>query len=213
MFIVQNKIDDKKTVKLNKSAGFTLLEILIALFVFAILSTMLTAALHRVINIESSVTRHATALRSLQFALIRIANDVEQAGARPVLTASGKEAPAFSGTAQGFALTRIGTNPERVSYLLMDNALYRMSSSVLDAAPDTTPHKRRVLSPVKTVFFQYADAKGHLQTTWPSEGQSSAQLPTAVKVRINLPEWGEITQVYVISATQANNDAPPTTQP
>src|SRR5947209_8116839 len=82
--------------------GFTLLELLIALFIFTIISMMLASALHTVIKAQSGSDKNALLLRELQVALLMMSRDVEQTVNRPVLDTTGKEERAFIGTPTSF---------------------------------------------------------------------------------------------------------------
>src|SRR5437762_2019018 len=90
------------------AAGFTLLEILIALFIFTILSFLLTAALRTVINAQSGTEDKALRLRELQMILLTMSRDIEQTVNRPITNAVGKEEAAFVGTENGFVFTHTG---------------------------------------------------------------------------------------------------------
>lgn len=74
--------------------GLTLLEILIALFIFAIVSLMLSQTLHTIITAEERVKKSAAQLRELQMAMLIFSRDLAQ------------ETTAFSGTAHQLHLTR-----------------------------------------------------------------------------------------------------------
>src|SRR3990167_9644363 len=93
--------------KLISASGFTLLEILIALFIFTLVSMMLMSALHHIINIQSGTEQNAERLRNLQLTLLKVSRDVEQIVNRPILNTAGKEEYAFIGTVREFEFTHI----------------------------------------------------------------------------------------------------------
>jgi general secretion pathway protein J len=191
-----------------KNKGFTLLEILVALFIFAILSLLLATALHGVISAQSGTEKNAERLRAMQLALLTISRDVEQTVYRPVKLASGREEKAFLGTASGFTFTHAGiANPmgnakqsalQRTRYFYHDNALWRMVWPVLDQAPQTLPHSRLLLTHVTEAKFQYLDKDKQFHSTWPVEGGDPRLLPRAVKITLSISEWGTISQLYVL---------------
>ena len=80
---------------ITKNKGFTLLEILIALFIFTILSMMLVKSLHSVIDLSSRTDQHATRLRQMQMALLILSRDIEQIVDRPIFIASGAKEASF----------------------------------------------------------------------------------------------------------------------
>lgn len=197
----------------NSTAGFTLLEILIALFIFTLLSMMMVGGLHSVINAQSGTEKNAERLRKLQFALLVMSRDIEQTVNRAVLNASGKEEIAFIGAPRGFTFTHTGlANPtgafarsalQRTRYEWRDDSLWRVTWAVLDQAPQTEPHTRLLLTEVTDARFQYLDKDGRFQDNWPIEGQSRQPLPHAVRIFLSLSPLGkmggEMSQLYVIS--------------
>lgn len=200
--------------------GFTLLEILIALFIFTILSMILVNALHNVINVQSRTERSAERLRNLQMSLVIMSRDIEQTVNRPILNTAGKEEPAFQGTSHGFIFTHTGlANPtgmlaksalERTQYSWSDHVLSRITWAVLDEAPSSQSHTRQLLTEVDEAHFEYLDKEGRFQNTWPLQGDSSQILPRAVRVYLTIENWGTITQLYVIPAKPSKSVQLPT---
>lgn len=199
-------------------AGFTLLEILIAMFIFTILSIMMAGALHSVINLQGGAERSAARLRSLQMVLVRLSRDLEQTVNRPVKTANDQDASAFYGTARGFAFTHAGiagqahrSTLERAQYIFGKNGLYRMAWEVLDQAEKSPkPSQRLLLEEVTDGYFEYMDAKHLFHKDWPVSGSANQPLPRAVRVTFTILHFGTIRQTYVIPADTAVN---PTTTP
>jgi general secretion pathway protein J len=192
----------------KRFSGFTLLEILVALFVFAILSLILASSLRSVITAQSVTEKNAERLREMQLAILVISRDVEQAVDRSVKIAAGREEKALVGTPQGFSFTHMGiANPtgnlkrstlQRTRYAYHDNKLWRMVWPVLDQAPETIAHSRQLLANVTYAQFQYLDKEKHFQSNWPVEGGDPRLLPLAIKVTLVISGWGKITQLYVL---------------
>lgn len=201
----------------RESVGFTLLEILIALFIFSIVSLILAGALRRVIDAETRTALHAERLSKLQMALLLLSRDVEQTVNRPVMLASGRSDKEFIGLPTAFTFTHAGladtagtvtrSGLQRTRYEWHDGALWRMTWHVLDQAPSSQPYARRLLDDVTSARFEYLDKDGHFHGRWPVEGRSSEILPRAVRIYLTIADWGTISQLYVIAA-QANSTIP-----
>lgn len=193
----------------NLQAGFTLLEILIALFIFTILSVMMAGGLRTVIDAQSGSERSAERLRELQLVLVRLSRDVEQTVNRPVKMRDGHDTPAFYGTGRGFAFTHGGMAGQsqqhqvlqRAEYIWTGQTLWRMVWSVLDqAANSPKPNQRKVLEEVVNAKFEYLDDKQKFHGSWPAAGMANQPLPRAIKMTLTFANWGTIRQIYVIPA-------------
>ncbi len=214
MFIMPNKM------RSNHSLGFTLLEILIALFIFTILSLIMASALHNIIDISGGTARNAQRLRQTQIALLLMSRDIEQTVNRPILGTNGKEEAAFIGKPTNFALTRTGfANPmgealqsslQRTGYYWSEESLWRNTWTVLDRAAGSQAHARRLLTDVREVRFQYLDKDGHFHNEWPIEGRAQERLPRAIRIHLTISNWGKLSQLYVIpSQNRKNIPSPP----
>ncbi|TAK75188.1 MAG: type II secretion system protein GspJ [Gammaproteobacteria bacterium] len=185
----------------KNNSGFTLLEILIALFIFTMLSLMLTTALHHVITLQAGTERNAERLRQLQMALLIFSRDIEQAVNRPVLNAAGKEERAFLGSSQSLTFTHASLTLQRTTYQWHDPSFSRLTLPVLDQASSSPPHRRDLLDNVSAVRFEYLDQQGHVYSQWPVTGKESTEpLPRAVRIYLTFSSGGQLSQLYVISA-------------
>jgi general secretion pathway protein J len=196
-----------------QSRGFTLLEILIALFIFAMLSIVMIGALHAVMDAEAGVENSAARLRQLQFTLLIMSRDIEQAVNRPVINAFGKEDAALIGTYNGFTLTHMGvanavenlatSSMQRTRYVFAGGNLLRMVWPVLDLAPETQARTSFLLKEVNDGHFEYLGNNNRFYNTWPIKEQSDQILPLAIRIFLSIPSWGKMSELYVIP-TQSN---------
>lgn len=220
IFFLQQKAHHCRTKKIKQAMiGFTLLEILIALFIFTILSTMLMSALHTVINAQSVAEKNAERLRSLQMALLIMSRDIEQTVNRPIMNASGKEEVAFIGTAKSFTFTHTGianvfglltrSALQRTGYAWDNHALVRLAWPVLDQSPQTKSEMRVLLSNVIEAHFRYVDKEGQFHNEWPTDEAENQALPRAISVNLTLSKWGTLSQLYVIPAQPISASSPP----
>lgn len=193
---------------LKKIRGFTLLEIIIALFIFSIVSIIVVGALHNVLTTQSSAQKKAERLSELQITLLLMSRDLEQVINRPITNSSGN-AEGFMGATREVTFTRAGfENPfgqlqrstlQRIRYEVNHGKLQRLTWPTLDQTHTTKPDVKILLNSVLDLQFEYLDKNGHFQKTWPPLDQPRAILPLAVRVSLTLKNWGQINQLYIIA--------------
>jgi general secretion pathway protein J len=168
--------------------GFTLVELLVALFITAILFAMGYGAVNQAMANKGAIEEQNRRLLEVQTTMRLMAQDFEQAVPRPVREPLGGEnwLPAFESqaAAQGtdrqaalVSLTRTGwANPagiqratlQRVSYVLDEKTLHRDHSLVLDAAQTNELVRRDLLTNVKSVTLRFMDGSRKWIDQWPS---------------------------------------------
>ena len=165
--------------------GFTLIELLIAIAVFAVMAAIAYGGLSSVIASRESIDAALERSKTLQMALWRIQQDIEQTVQRPVRDSFGDTQPAIYGSAGiGLYVTRAGwVNPlgaprstlQRVHYDLDgDGQLVRSYFRVLDQAQDRQPVNRVLLDGVTQMEWRYLDENGQWQDSWPATAGGQA---------------------------------------
>jgi len=193
---------------LKTNRGFTLLEVLIALFIFTIISVILVRALHTVFTTQTATQQSATRIADLQIALLFLSRDIEQIVDRPIQNAMNMSEAAVVGTPTQLAFTRIGlVNPmgqlqrstlQRIHYFLDHQQLIRGTFPALDQTNKTEMNSRIILNDVLDLRFDYLNAKNNFQNTWPPPDQPNAGLPRGIRVTLTLTNGDKITQTYAI---------------
>lgn len=181
----------------SRARGFTLLELLIAMAIFAIMAGMAYGGLKTVIDTRLATQVKAARLRQLQQALYLLNEDLQQAVQRPVRDelGGGEEALRGGNGQEMLSLTRavpeLGPGGEanrlrRVSYRFESGKLYRLVWNSLDRTQQSRPLRKRILDAdaMQIRFFG-----GDWTTSWPVSGQA---LPNAVEVVFGLSGMGEI---------------------
>ncbi len=179
------------------TAGFTLLELLVAMAVFAIVSIAVYAALSQMLLSRSVLQTRYADLADLQRVLVYLELDIAQAVARPVKGPHGDRMPALQ-LVKGMALslTRTGavtyqgmaSRLLRIRYRVADNTLQRAVSAVLDQAQDSRFDERRLVDQV-TAFELAVFDEDAWHTDWPRTDQDVAEpvltrLPQALRIRM-----------------------------
>lgn len=195
---------------MRKNTGFTLIEIIIALLIFSIISLIMASALHNILNTHAAMEQKTARLAQLQIALLILSHDIEQTVERPVTLANG-QLEGFVGEVHRLTFTHTGlSNPfgqfnratlQRTQYEFFKNQLVRTTWSALDRTRTTPTNQRVLLDHVNDLAFDYLDSTNHFQTTWPPPGQANVKMPRAVRVSLTLEKWGTITQLYLLAGT------------
>ena len=187
--------------------GFTLLELLVAIAVFATLSVMAYGALREVMASSAHVEAEVEKLARLQLTFTWLERDLAQAIGRPVRDAYGDHAHAMLGGDLGTELllfTRAGhSNPAqsarrssllRVGYRLDEKRFSRVFWPVVDAVQGTEPVQRELLDNVNSVSLRFLNHSVAWQPSWPTDIQSSALtcVPAAVEVTLDVDGLGEV---------------------
>lgn len=196
----------------NNSPGFTLLEILVALAVFSVLSVMAYAGLQTVLQTRDLTDKVADETRQLQLAFHRIGTDIEQAINRPVRDANGDNQPAFTGGPAYnilLDLTRTGVYPitdnksqvRRVSYRLNERTLLRQTLPVIDMADQPSQDGTVLLSGIEDMRMRFMDNKQRWHSEWPAlaADDDAPLLPHAVEISITVDGWGKLRRIYQVS--------------
>lgn len=191
-------------------AGFTLLELLVALAIFALLSVMSYSGLRSVLDQQSITEQEAGQLGELQKIYLVMQRDFEQAVPRPVRDEYGEVVPPLMG-GESLQLTRGGwNNPlghprstlQRVGYAYTDEQLVRYTWLVLDRAQDSLPLEQPLTDNITLMDVRYLDDKGEWKTSWPDTtaaavaATSPPPFPVAVEVTLEHKQYGELVWLF-----------------
>lgn len=187
-------------------SGLVLLELLVALAIFAILAAIAYGALDRVVKAREHIAAQSDRLRDLQLAVSRIERDLRSVAARPIRDAYGAVQPALAGSRRTIELTRYGfASPTaearallgRVAWTVVDGALRSAAYDALDRAPQTRAEPRTELDGVTEMRLRYLDASDWVDAWPPSRGPNDEpeRLPRAIELTLVLDDYGEIVRL------------------
>ena len=191
--------------------GFTLMEMLVALTVFAIIGLLCAQLMGSTLGNREIVGERADRLAEVQRAMLMLKRDVTQITRRPVRD--------MLGDARGWVLigsdgliefSRLGwRNPlgqrraevQRVAYVVEDGDLYRAWWSVLDRASDSEPTLQRLLSGIEQIEFFALDASGTEHTYWPLLGEqpgTDERRLAAIIMRLESKPFGVVERIWPV---------------
>lgn len=203
-----------------RNGGFTLLELLVAMFIAAVMFVMGYGAINQALISRGALQEQQARLIEVQTAVRVLEQDFVQLAPRPIRQPIGEgHLPAIIGdpTQQPFVqLTRGGwANPtglqrpglQRVAYFLEKDTLRREYWTVLDPTLSNTTIKRDLLTHVKTVTIRYMDISRQWQVQWPGTGVAGAQgqeetlrmRPIAVEITLETEDWGKLVRIVEVA--------------
>jgi general secretion pathway protein J len=196
--------------------GFTLIEVLVALAVFGVLSVMAYMALGQTLSNADMLGERMERLEAIQRAIRYLDSDLMQAAPRPVrgLLGDGYEPAVRSSFASEYALevTHGGwTNPagmprgtlQRSAYRIEDGELIRYHWRVLDRTINNEPIETVLLDGVESIVFRYLTSDGEGSEQWPPAnvpGPGGFRLrPRGVEILLTLTDEGKIRRLVEVA--------------
>jgi general secretion pathway protein J len=191
--------------------GFTLIEVMIALMVFAVLGTITSMVLSHAFDTRARVNAKEHQLEDLQLALTLISRDTTQIIERSSLGNNLRQFPPFVGLPTYIEFTRGGLDAQaylkesslkRVAYHCKDSKLIRESFKQLDT-PNRAQHQSRiVLDNLEQCSFAYLSASRQVLTEWRAyalaQNQKKETLPSAIQFSFTIKGMGNMVLVYII---------------
>jgi len=190
--------------------GFTLLEVLIAIAIFSIISLSSFTIFNSVLSGDEMAKKHSERQNELQRAFLIIERDLTQISRRSMRLNG--EAPqtrliqtnsdGFESEEQVIAFVRNGwTNPglllprsdmQAIAYRLTEETFERLHFNFVDSVIGEEPKVRPLIHDVTKINFEYYDGKDWLEI-W---GEDS--LPLAIAIEIETKDYGLIRRQYLV---------------
>lgn len=203
--------------KNNYARGFTLLEVLIAISIFALMSLASYQVLQGVVRSGEISKRHSDSLLKLQRAMLLIEQDFTQIIARNSRSeGQGEEdeirvirvaESLFESEDQGIEFNRLGwTNPFnllprsnvlRVRYRLFEGQLERQYFLYPDTVSGQEPETQVLLGGVDSLSFRF------WSEGWQKNWTDMSQLPKGIEITFSSEQYGEIKRMFLIPESEA----------
>ncbi|HHO58994.1 MAG TPA: type II secretion system protein GspJ [Thiotrichales bacterium] len=194
--------------------GFTLLELLVAITIFAIMAVMAYGGLSNVIDNSEASRASLHRMQQVQQTLSVLNRDLGQIRERNIRDEFGVSQPYLLGGNNSDRLlefTRGGrVNParlkrsslQRIAYRLDENRLLRLQWADLDRPPGSEPRESTLLEDVNDVSLRFLDKDAKWHEQWPPLNNTVSTTilprPVAIEVTLTLEDWGEIRRLYAV---------------
>jgi general secretion pathway protein J len=195
-----------------RARGLTLLEMLVAVAIFALASALAYGGLDGLMRARGQLDATQERLGRVQFALGLLERDVRSVAPRSIRDGYGAKHDAIEGASDRVEVTRGGlanalerprAELERIGWRVIDGTLQRRRWPVLDRAPGTQPIDDDLLDGVQSLRFQYVDAQGREVPQWPPPQGSTGTMPRALIVTLEFADLGEIRRVLELPSEVA----------
>jgi general secretion pathway protein J len=200
---------------MRRQRAFTLIEVLVALAVFGVLSAMAYMTLGQTLSNSDMLTERMDRLQAIQRTVNYLSSELMQAAPRSIRADLGESQPALrSSFAADFALelTHNGwpnsagvprSTQQRTAYRIEDDELVRYHWNVLDRTVNNIPIATILLDDIESLTFRFLLENGDWTDQWPpvatGAASNSTLLPRAVEITLILPDEGEITRIVEVS--------------
>ena len=183
-----------------RSSGFTLLEMIVAVAIFAVMAAIAYTGLNQTIKVGNQVSESNLRLSELQFALSYFSRDWLQVSSRKVRNQYGDEENNIIIADNSVSFTRGGwtnilqrkrSNLQRVQYLLVDNKLVRRHWLSLDQGIGEEPLESVLLHNVNALEVHFVDASEKAIDTWPDDLVRDERQPIALKIGVDISRLGK----------------------
>jgi general secretion pathway protein J len=197
-------------------AAFTLIEVAVAMAVFAILAVLAYGVLNQTLASAELLSQRMDRLQSIQRTMRILSEDFLQLTPRPVRQELGDSynAALMTSFQSGFALelTRGGwSNPlalprgtlQRAAYRIEEEQLVRYHWAVLDRTFSNELIGVTLLEGVDSIVFRFMQANGEWTDQWPPQATPGPmglrQRPRAVEIILTLQNEGILTRLIEIA--------------
>ncbi len=202
-----------------RPAGFTLIEVLVAIIIFAVLALISYRTLTSLFQTRERLQQESSALRDQALFFARLQSDLNSFLRRENRNADGQLEPALrlfanvanpndariTFTRTGFA-ANIGTSaaPQRIGYRLKDNTIELLIWAGLEQAPRAEPKAYPALKNVREFSWRALeprrDAPAEWRADWPTREHTDAYTlpPAALELTITPMNGAPIVRVFAL---------------
>jgi general secretion pathway protein J len=189
--------------------GFTLIEMVIAVAIFAVMMVIAFPGLTHIAKVGDQVGQSNRRLSELQFALTYLNRDWMQVSSRKILDQYGDEKPHIVIENNGISFTHSGwsnllqhkrSELQRVQYRVKANQLIRQYWISLDQTTAEEPISTVLIDNVESFAVYFIDGSEQTIERWPldEQDQQRAGKPIALRVEIDVKQFGQVHRIMEI---------------
>lgn len=195
----------------DRATGFTLLEVLVALAVFAIVTGLAYRGLDSIATTRARLDQEMRMWRRIELVFERINLDVTQVAPRSWKDSNNKERSAVQGTSSTTGgecqldVLRFGPDnmPVHVRYRLKNDQfmldLVADTDTLISSAADASHYTSNVLlEHVERCELSFLDASNVWQSRWPVNSLYDQTRPRGIRVRLKLADQGQFERMYYL---------------
>lgn len=199
-----------------RARGFTLLELLVAVGLFALFSGLAYGSLSNLLETRDRLEAEREFWRELALSFAQIEDDLGMARARTTRNAYGTPQPAFRGQPvdsralgePSLNITRGGqfvlgegarADLQRIGYQLKEDRLVRLAWPDLDQAPQSKPQERVLLEKLTELRTRYYEPNAGWVSIWPTNPRQLNLLPAAVELTLTIEGRGQFQRVFLVN--------------
>ena len=192
-------------------SGITLLELLVALFIFSLISGLAFTSLYQIRQAHDSIHTTMKRVNEIRVALTLLEQDLHYAVPRMIRGLTDSVEPAFRGSS-AFTQTQmewsrasptVTPSPQtaglkRVQYFVRDKVLYRAVWTHIDRTAEATAVEQAVLSQVDQWRLIFHGPQNQVFELWPPLPNNPHLVPNAVDIELQLADFGTLRRLIVI---------------
>lgn len=195
-----------------KNNGYTLIEIMIALAVFAILSVITATSMYQSFDIRSRLNLKSNQLNEILEAITLIKHDTDQIIDRAIINNELLMFPPFTGFPQYLEFSHGGiVNPnnteprstlQRVAYICDKSKLIRRTWDSIDIPIRDKGLDKVIISNLNECKFSYISHSKHIFEEWRDyavqQNQKKESIPLAIRFNLKFEKLGSISLDFAI---------------
>ncbi|GAA5180230.1 GspJ family T2SS minor pseudopilin variant XcpW [Niveibacterium umoris] len=189
------------TRTLRRPHGLTLIEVMVAIAIFAVLGVLSYRAVSSMIATRDRMEAEYARWRQIARVMQLIENDLTQLAPRPQ-----------SGTTQGAATLSLmrGGQLEQLTLLRHDGSnggveqhIWHIEDQTLlltrqRISSDTPGSDDAMLQQVKSLNWRFVTRNGQEVDAWPQNANMANELPAAIRMQLELADVGKISRVFAV---------------